>query len=215
MRVSKAAVRTAIPWAMASGRAALGPVLAVGAKCQWNGLALAGIVLAALVSDIFDGVLARRWGCDTAAVRLFDTLADTFFYGWTAVALWWFAPEVWREHAGLLVAVLMLETLHFGFDFMKFGRPASYHSYLAKSWGLVLASAVLGVFALGRSNGLVPVALWLGIVCKLEGLAMSVMLREWQRDVKTLAVAWRLRGQQAVHAPSPDSGRLAGLWRRA
>ena len=61
--------RQLIPWLMAGGRAVLGPVLIVGAKCGWNGLTLAGLVVAALASDIYDGVLARRWGCDTAGVR--------------------------------------------------------------------------------------------------------------------------------------------------
>ena len=59
--------RRQIPWAMAGVRAALGSVVIAGEACSWNGFTLAGIVIAALVSDIFDGVLARRWGCDTAA----------------------------------------------------------------------------------------------------------------------------------------------------
>ena len=33
-----------IPWVMAAGRAALGPVLVVGAECGWNGVAMAGLV---------------------------------------------------------------------------------------------------------------------------------------------------------------------------
>jgi CDP-diacylglycerol--glycerol-3-phosphate 3-phosphatidyltransferase len=72
--------REQIPWMMAAGRAALGPVLIAGEACGWNGLALASMVLTALQSDIFDGVLARRWGCDTGGVRLFDSMADTVFY---------------------------------------------------------------------------------------------------------------------------------------
>ena len=63
-----------IPWVMAAGRAALGPVLIVGDKCGWSGVGLAALVVTALVSDIFDGVLARKWHCDTAAVRLFDSI---------------------------------------------------------------------------------------------------------------------------------------------
>jgi hypothetical protein len=55
-----------IPWAMAFGRVGLGPVPIGGAVDSWNGFALAGIVIAALVSDIYDGILARRWHCDTA-----------------------------------------------------------------------------------------------------------------------------------------------------
>jgi len=50
-----------IPWAMAAARAVLGPVLIAGAASSWNGFTLAGIVVGALVSDIYDGVLARRW----------------------------------------------------------------------------------------------------------------------------------------------------------
>src|SRR5882757_8299276 len=141
-----------IPWAMAAARAALGPVLIAGTACSWNGLTLAGVVVTALVSDIYDGVLARRWRCDTAGVRLFDSMADTVFYLCTAVALWIGQPQLWRSYRGLLIALLGLEAVRFGFNFAKFGRPASYHSYLAKLWGLVMAIAVIEMFALHRSN---------------------------------------------------------------
>jgi phosphatidylglycerophosphate synthase len=182
-----------IPWIMAAARAAMGPVLIAGAACSWNGAALAGVVVSALVSDIYDGVLARRWGCDTAGVRLFDSMADTVFYLCTAFALWMSEPQLWRSYGGLLVALLLLEALRFAYDFAKFGKPASYHSYLAKSWGLVMAVAVVGVFALDRSNVLVPTALVLGILCNVEGMAMSLVMPVWRKDVKTLAEAWRIR----------------------
>jgi phosphatidylglycerophosphate synthase len=190
--------RTHIPWAMSAARAAMGPLLALGATCNWNGLTLAGIVLTALLSDIFDGVLARRWHCDTAAIRLFDTLADTFFYLWTAWALWLASPAIWRQNAALLAVVVAMEILHAAFDLAKFGRPASYHSYLAKTWGLVLASGVITAFALHRGNALLTLALWIGLACKLEGIAMSLILPTWHRDIKTLAAAWRIRRQQTV-----------------
>jgi CDP-diacylglycerol--glycerol-3-phosphate 3-phosphatidyltransferase len=150
-------------------------------------------VVAALVSDIYDGVLARRWKCDTAGVRLFDSMADTVFYLCTAVALWIRLPQVWRSYAGLLVGLLMLEGVRFAFDFVKFGRPASYHSYLAKAWGMVMAIAVIGSFATGQASVLVPMALVLGIVCDVEGLAMSWVMPLWRKDIKTLREAWRIR----------------------
>jgi phosphatidylglycerophosphate synthase len=102
-----------IPWLMAAARALLGPVLIVGAECGWNGLALAGIVVAALLSDIYDGVLARRWKCDTAGVRFFDSMADTVFYLCTAVAFWIRLPLLWQSYAGLLVGLLALEGVRF------------------------------------------------------------------------------------------------------
>jgi phosphatidylglycerophosphate synthase len=193
-----------IPWVMAAVRAALGPVLIAGTACSWNGVTLASIVVAALVSDIYDGVLARRWRCDTAGVRLFDSMADTVFYLCTAVALWIGQPQLWRSYGSLLVALMTLETVRFAFDFAKFGKPASYHSYLAKAWGLVMAIAVVGVFALHRPNVLVPAALVLGILCDMEGLAMSWVMPVWRKDIKTLRAAWRLR-RQVLDAGSASS----------
>jgi CDP-diacylglycerol--glycerol-3-phosphate 3-phosphatidyltransferase len=178
---------------MAGGRAMLGPVLIAGERCGWSGLGLAGLVVAALVSDIFDGVLARRWRCDTAGVRLFDSMADTVFYACVAVALWIGMPQVWHLNGGLLAAVLALEAGRFAMDFAKFGKPASYHSYLAKTWGLVLAAAVTASLATGHPSVLIPVALALGVACNLEGIAMSLILPVWRQDLKTLAAARRLQ----------------------
>lgn len=204
-----------IPWMMASARAALGPVLIAGSACSWNGITLAGIVVGALVSDIYDGVLARRWGCDTAGVRLFDSMADTFFYLCTPGALWISQPELWRSYRGLLIALLGLEAVRFVFDFAKFGRPASYHSYLAKLWGLVMAVAVVGAFALHRSNELVPAALVLGILCDLEGVAMSLLLPAWRNDIKTIRMAWSLRREMLdERRASPRTGEQRASFRR-
>ncbi|HEV2280610.1 MAG TPA: CDP-alcohol phosphatidyltransferase family protein [Acidobacteriaceae bacterium] len=185
-----------IPWLMASARAALGPVVIFGERCNWSGAGLAALVVSALLSDIYDGVLARRWKCDTAGVRLFDSIADTVFYVCVGVALWFGRSAALRENAGLLMLVVGMELAHYALDFAKFGKPASYHSYLAKAWGLVMAIAVLIAFATGGGGLLLRVSLVLGLLCKTEGLAMSVILPEWVRDVKGIGAAIRLRRKQ-------------------
>jgi len=200
--------KQSIPWAMAAARVLLGPVLVVGERCGWSGFSLASIVVTALLSDIFDGVLARRWRCDTAAVRLFDSMADTVFYLCAAAALWIAQPRVWQDNAILLGTLLSLEALRFGVDFVRFGKPASYHSWLAKSWGLVMALAIIATFGSSHASRLLPLALWLGIATDLEGLAMSLILPIWRRDVKTLAAAWRIRRelpQMAIPAPGASA----------
>lgn len=191
MQISRSKPR--IPWMMAGARVALGPLVAAGAECNWSGTALAAMVAAALVSDIYDGILARRWRCDTAALRLFDSMADTFFYLCTGVALWIARPDVFRSNAKLVAALLAAELLRFAFDFVKFGKPGSYHSWMAKSWGLVLATVVMLTFATRFGHSFLAVALLMGIACNLENLAMSLILREWTRDVLTLRMAWKLQ----------------------
>jgi phosphatidylglycerophosphate synthase len=193
MRFDTTKCRAAIPWAMASARGLLAPMMIAGAVCRWNGLTLAGMVVAALLSDIFDGVLARKWRCDTAALRLFDSIADIAFYLSAGWALWLAEPQVLKANGLLLGAVLGMEALLLGFNFLKFGKPPSYHSYLAKTWGLLLAIAVIAAFCSGRSLPTMTLALWAGVVSQLEGLAMSVLLPVWTRDVSSIVRAWEIR----------------------
>ena len=185
--------RTLIPWGMAAGRAALGPVMIVGARAGWNGMAMAAIVVAALLSDIFDGVLARRWKCDTAAVRLFDSMADTIFYSGVGIAVWVGRRAVLREDAGLVAALVGLELVRYAVEFARFGKPASYHSYLAKTWGLVMACAMIAVFAGSHGAGWLAAAMVVGLGSNLEGLAMSCVMPEWRKDVKGLRAALEIR----------------------
>jgi phosphatidylglycerophosphate synthase len=201
--------RTLIPWLMAAGRAALGPILIAGARANWNGFGLAFLVISALLSDIFDGVLARRWHCDTFAVRLFDTLADTVFYLCTGIALCFAHPAIMRENSFALLTLCCMEVTRFAFDIVKFGKPASYHSYLAKSWGLLLATTVVALFIYPGGHIplplALPLALWIGVACNLQDLCLSIILPTRQHDVKTIAAGLRLRRKLLAKTPVPHN----------
>lgn len=194
MQTAPRIAKEQIPWLMAATRAILGPVMVLGERARWNGATLAVLIVTALLSDIFDGVLARRWKCDTAGVRLFDSMADIVFYLGCAAAVWIRQPQMVRSFALPVAAVLGLEILSLAVAFIKFGKPPSYHSYLAKIWGLVLASALVAAFVTKHPAAWLAAALALGTLSNLEGLAMSLIMPVWQHDVKTLAEAWRLRG---------------------
>ncbi len=205
------AMRRFVPWSMITFRVLLGPVVLLGERCRWNGITLAMMVLAALVSDIFDGVLARRWSTDTAAMRLADSLADTAFYVCVAGALAFGMPAVWRAFRGGVLLLLACEALRFAFDFVKFGKPASYHSYLAKGWGLLLATAMVITFATQRASLWITAAIAWGVLSNLETLIMSCVLPVWQRDVKTLFAALRIRAQWMQRRTAAGTAAGAGL----
>ena len=188
-----------IPHLMAATRALLGPIVILGQACQWSGITLAALIVAALLSDIFDGILARRWHCDTPAVRLFDSMADNIFYLCVGIALWLRAPRLIHTQAPLFITLLALEAAGFVLAIAKFGKPASYHSYLAKSWSLLLATAIVSAFVTTHAAPLIAAALIFGILCNLESLSMSCILPDWVNDVKTLPAALRLRTRIFAH----------------
>ena len=183
----------AIPWALVGLRLVLAPTLVLFALHRIQGLAMALAVLAALASDIYDGILARKLGIATVALRRADSVVDTIFYLAAAWSAWIVSPFAVRSVAKLLIVLGVLEISRYVFDYLKFRREASYHSYLAKVWGLVLASALIMLLAFNGSGWLLRTALWLGIVSDVEGLAISFLLPAWAQDVRSVLHARRLR----------------------
>ena len=80
-------VQRAVPWVLIALRALGCPLIAVGAWRGWAGGWLGVIVVVALVSDIYDGILARRSGGETAGLRMSDSVADTIFLSWSGLGL--------------------------------------------------------------------------------------------------------------------------------
>jgi phosphatidylglycerophosphate synthase len=200
-----------IPWAIAGMRAALGPVMIAGAACNWSGLALASMVLCAAVSDVYDGVLARRWKCDGPGVRFFDTMADTIFYLCVGIALWICRPHIWHDCAGFIAAMLAIEVLRWLLEIARFGKPASYHTHMARCWGVVLGVAVFAVLAMRHGSLLIDAAMVVGIACNLEGIAMSLILPVWTRDVRNFRAAWTIRRQSALRIAARGNLALARI----
>jgi len=187
------ALQAALPWALIILRVLLCPLIVLGASRSWSGTWLAAIVLAALLSDAYDGILARRWAGETPTLRVSDSIADTIFYLGVVWALWLRDPQVLRGNWIFFAALFALEGFRYVFDLFKYRRTASYHSYLAKFWGLLIAVTMVGVFAFNGFKPLVRAALIVGIIVNLEGVAMSLLLPRWKNDVKTLERAWQLR----------------------
>ncbi|MBS0380762.1 MAG: CDP-alcohol phosphatidyltransferase family protein [Proteobacteria bacterium] len=182
-----------LPLLLTLVRAATAPLMVVLALWRPWPAAFGVCLVIALVTDIFDGILARRLGVATANLRRLDSIVDTLFYGCATFALWHLYPQVLRSRWVPLAILLGLELLRYGFDLLKFGREASYHMWSSKAWGLALFIAFFSALALGLDNALIDFAIWLGILADLEGLAISLVLKHWRRDVPSIVHALRLR----------------------
>lgn len=179
---------------MIAFRLMLAPALVVCAlRVERPQIWLGVMIAAGFVSDVYDGILARRWGTATSALRVADSAVDTVFYagvlGASLVRHW----PVIRERLGLLGVLLVLEATRMVVDGLKYRRMASYHSYASKAWGALLTMATVALLCFERWYWLVTAAIVWGIVCDLEGLAMTALLPKWTHDVKTLRGALMLR----------------------
>jgi phosphatidylglycerophosphate synthase len=184
-----------IPLALTALRAALGPVVVLMALARPNPAGFAVCLTLAFLSDYFDGVIARRLGIATAPLRRLDSIADTVFYVCALLAVWHLRSDILHPYLPALLVLAALEVARYAFDFLKFGREASYHMWSSKFWGITLVVAFFALLVSGRAGWPVSLAIYAGIVADVEGLAISSVLREWKTDVPTVFHALALRGQ--------------------
>jgi CDP-diacylglycerol--glycerol-3-phosphate 3-phosphatidyltransferase len=157
------------------------------------GLAFAAVILTAFVSDVFDGVAARKLGVATAELRHLDSRVDLVFYATAAWAVWRLHPGVVRSIAVPGLVVIGLDVIRHVFDFLKFGRDAAYHAWSSKIWGLSLATALVLLMGFGVVYPFVSLAVALGLIAQVEGLLISIVLPVWTHDVPTLGHALAIR----------------------
>ena len=150
-------------------------------------------LVVAFLSDVFDGIIARRLGIVTLGLRRLDSIADTIFYVAVIFAAWWLYPTAITDRMVPLTVLAGLEVTRYVFDLAKFGREASYHMWSSKARGVTLFVAFFSLLTLGSSGLSVSIAIYVGIVADIEGLAISIVLSEWKTDVPTLFHAFSLQ----------------------
>lgn len=179
-------------------RAALGPVVVFLAVSWPEPEAFALCLVIALLSDIFDGVVARRLNVATPALRRLDSAADTLFYAACVLAAWHLYPKAITERWVPLGVLAFLEVTRYVVDFAKFRREASYHMWSAKLWGIALFAGFFCLLVLGSSGAAVSLAVYIGIIADVEGLTITLILPKWQSDVPSFVHALRVRRNAGI-----------------
>jgi CDP-diacylglycerol--glycerol-3-phosphate 3-phosphatidyltransferase len=182
-----------IPLGLTGLRAMLAPIVVMLAIYAPSQVAFGMCLILAFVSDILDGVVARRLDIATPNLRRLDSVADSAFYVAATFAAWFLYPRVIDDHFAALLLLAALELARYAFDFAKFGREASYHMWSSKVWGVALFVAFFALLATGYTGQAVAVAIYLGILADIEGLAISFALRRWRSDVPSIFHALKLR----------------------
>lgn len=201
-------------------RAALGPVFTICAAAHASSTVLVAILAAGLLLDILDGFIARRLGVATARVRTADSRADLLFVTCVAAAAIGFRWSAIEPYVGSLGALAAVHLLSYLLDLIRYGRVASFHTWLAKAWGISLFAAAVSVFGTGGGGGAMKAAIALGFACNVEGFAIRTLIPEWTHDVGSVAQAWKMRRSGAPQMrpsgpgscePGPDGLRSSEL----
>jgi phosphatidylglycerophosphate synthase len=188
-----------IPNVLIGVRFVIAPLLLWDALDHQTGAGFVIGYVVAVLSDIFDGVLARRFDVSTARLRQADSWADLCLYLCVFSSVWLLFPQVVLRFKTWLLLAAIAQISLFAISLIKFGKLPSFHGYSAKLWGLTLLVATVGLFGFNSDKAL---GLTIGFcwVNSLEEIGMTLLLPEWQCDVPSLfhAIGYRKALNQQV-----------------
>jgi phosphatidylglycerophosphate synthase len=155
-----------------------------------------GIVLilmyTGIVSDIFDGIIARKLNIATESFRLLDTIFDLLFYLSILFFIFSVSRQAIAHNLGLILFILTLESLMYLISLVRFGKLPSPHAILSKLWGIYIVIEFT-LLILGVSGNHFTIALYIGILVHADRVLIYSLLRKWDHDIPSAYQALQLR----------------------
>jgi CDP-diacylglycerol--glycerol-3-phosphate 3-phosphatidyltransferase len=182
-----------LPWSLLLLRLFLGPFLLLDASDGHTDLSFVFWLGIAILSDILDGIVARRLGVASQRLRRLDSLVDSIFFFFVAAAAWLAHRDLILQHRSLVYLMIALSLLSQLPAFIKFRRAAAFHAYSAKASGLALLAAGAFLFGYGLAGPIFVAALWVAIISHIERILITLVLPNWQTDIAWLGTAWKIR----------------------
>lgn len=146
-----------------------------------------------LLSDIFDGIIARKLSISTQTLRRLDSTIDQIFFICVVVATYMQCEDFFLSNKLLFFSLIGLEALTYVVSFIKFQKEIATHTIGAKIWTLVLFATLIEIILQCQSNTLFLFCFWIGVVTRFEIIAILLILKKWTNDVPTFYHALLLR----------------------
>ena len=183
-----------VPNVLSGARALAVPVLLVLAFEEQR-VAFTWVLIPALLSDIFDGWIARAFALESRLGATLDSVADSLMLFVSVYGVWVFHPEVIRGDAWLCGIAVGLWALEDVLALLRYGRLSSFHTYLSKVVANLLGFFIGWLFLFGFEPWLFYLACGSSILASLEEIALLRALPAWRVDVKGLWWVLRQRGR--------------------
>jgi len=151
------------------------------------------LITIGLISDILDGIIARRLGISTEKLRRLDSAIDQAFWIMILIGTCIISPAFYQQHYIQLIAIIILECIAYIFSYVKFRKEVVTHAILSKIWTLSMFATIIQAIATGNSGSLFHLCFYLGIITRLEIILILSLLHSWANDVPSLYHALQLR----------------------
>lgn len=146
-----------------------------------------------LLTDIFDGIIARRLNVSSEKLRRMDSTIDQVFFILVAIATYIQCKAFFYNNAVMLVILLGTEALTYVVSFIKFRKEVATHAIASKIWTLILFATLIQIMVECKAPALFQWCFYVGMLSRLEIIAILLFLRKWTNDVPSVYHAILLR----------------------
>ncbi|CAN5758765.1 hypothetical protein BH10BAC2_BH10BAC2_07780 [soil metagenome] len=146
-----------------------------------------------LLSDIFDGIIARRLNISTQTLRRLDSIVDQAFWLLVALATYIECPTFFYNNYIELSILIAFELLTYIVCFIKFRKEVATHAISSKIWTLLLFSVIVQLILSCDSGLLFQVCFYIGVATRMEIIMIILLLKTWTNDVPSVYHAVLLR----------------------
>lgn len=156
------------------------------------------LMLIGLLTDIFDGILARRLGVSTVTLRKLDSIVDRFFWLMILLSCYILYPEYIQSILVYVVIILLCEGIVFAISFLRFGKAPSPHNLISKVWGISVTWSFGVTILTGTSHIAFMIMFGLAVLSRFDSALIYCLLRTWDHDIPSFRHALAIRNGQPI-----------------
>lgn len=174
-----------IPNAISCARLLTTPVLLAAALFHHRRL-FTWLLLACLLSDILDGLIARLFNLRSRLGATLDSTADMIVLLLSAVGLLVFQRDFLLAHAAPLLALVALYLAEVAAALWRYGRISSFHTILMRLAAYVQGVFLISLFLWGYNAWIFWLMVTFSATALLEELLILCLLPHYRSDVRGL-----------------------------
>jgi cardiolipin synthase len=171
-----------VPNAISIARIGAAPVL-VFLLVQGDRPAFTWLLLAALLSDIADGLIARTFNLKTNLGAMLDSTADVLTTIAAGAGVVVFEGGFVGAHSVAIATVIGLYIAELLCSLLRYGRVSSFHTTLVRVTAYTQGTFVMTLLFWGYRAFLFYPAVAIGGLAYIEELILLYLLPRWQTDV--------------------------------
>jgi len=146
-----------------------------------------------LISDILDGIIARKQNISNANLRRMDSQTDMIFWLSIGLATWILHPKLISDNQLPIYLIILMELSCYIISLVKFKKETCTHAFLSKIWGITLLIAF--TFLIGFNHAGIPFysTIIMGLISHIDVILIILILPKWTHDVPSAYHAYLIR----------------------